>query len=364
VGLVDVAPTLRDLCGLPEVPADGSSLRPALSGKTLVPRPVYMEALESLYSFGWAPLYGLADQEMKFILAPKKELYRLDQDPHEKNNLLPAQSAAARPLEAELKKRIASAHPVSQKGMPLDQEELKSLQSLGYIAGGPASPSAGAATTDPKDEISMVRQYEEAVRLQQEGKSQEAASRLTALTKRSPRNSLFFYQLGRSLEVSNPAGAAAAYKKSIQCRTDFPQPYIRLIWVLETQGKQGEAYAVANLALKETSDYTGEVHVLLAWAAYELGRPVAEVEAALEEGGRIAGGDSGVALKLRALMALRRGDREAAIRFLQAMADAATPADVAMLGGDGRFRELKDDPRFWTLVIRAQKQVEASGEAN
>jgi arylsulfatase A-like enzyme len=54
VGLVDVAPTLRELCGLPPVPGDGVSLRPLFHGEALGRKAVYLESLETMYNFSWA----------------------------------------------------------------------------------------------------------------------------------------------------------------------------------------------------------------------------------------------------------------------------------------------------------------------
>ena len=61
VGLVDVAPTIRDLAGLnPAEMADGRSLAPLLGGGAMEPRDVVMESMEGLLTYGWSPLYGVA----------------------------------------------------------------------------------------------------------------------------------------------------------------------------------------------------------------------------------------------------------------------------------------------------------------
>jgi len=66
-------------------------------------------------------------------------------------------------------------------------------------------------------------------------------------------------------------------------RPDFPQAYLRLIGLLEDRGKAQEAYRLSGLALQQTQDYSGELNVLAAWAAFETGRPEAEVRGFLDE---------------------------------------------------------------------------------
>lgn len=356
VGLVDLAPSIRRLCGLKDQTGDGVPLEPLLSGGPVRRPGVYIESLEGLYSFGWAPLYALVEGRTKYILAPRPELYDLAKDPAESLNLLPAQASRSKPLKAELQRRIAAAPKVATQQAGLASEELKSLQSLGYIGGTPGK--GGASYRDPKDGKEILALHTRAVEAFQRGDTSRASKGFEELTKKDPKNPLAWYYMGQVQEKAAPEKAAAAYKKAIQLRPDFPQAYLRLIGLLEDGGKPQEAYRLAQLALKETQDYSGELRVLAAWAAFETGRPEAEVNSLLDAALKM-GPERGIALKLKALMALKKGDREAAVRHLEKMAASTTPAMVATLGGDARFKELKDDPRFWKLVIQARKDSDA-----
>jgi arylsulfatase A-like enzyme len=361
VSLADVAPTLREICGLKAVAGDGVSLAPALSGRPVKRPPPYIESMTGLYSYGWAPLYALVDWPAKFVLAPRRELYRLDRDRGEKSNLYSASDKSAAKMEKALKERIGQEKKVRPESLSLDKEELRSLQSLGYIAGTTAAAQAGGSFRDPKDVIHLMDGHREALDMLHEERFAEAAKGFEALLKQDPKNPLFHYYLGNSLEQDRPDAALAEYKKAIQYRPTFPQAYIRLIFLLEAQGRSKEAYDVAALALTQVEDLEGEIRSLQAWAAYETGKPTAEVLALLD---RAKGPtrETSWALKLRALIALKGGDREAALRHLEAMAKACTPQDVAQLGTDARFRELKTDERFWALVLKARKQVQESGK--
>ncbi|MEJ2369144.1 MAG: sulfatase, partial [Acidobacteriota bacterium] len=152
VGLVDVAPTIRDLAGLKAVPGDGESLSPLMKGGKWTPRPIYMESLDGLYNYGWAPLYGLVKWPWKYILAPKPELYDLAKDPGEIHNLVRKDPGETKQLKKLLQARITGVRAEHGEPVHLSREELKSLQSLGYIAGSMGKASGGYR--DPKDMVS------------------------------------------------------------------------------------------------------------------------------------------------------------------------------------------------------------------
>jgi arylsulfatase A-like enzyme/Tfp pilus assembly protein PilF len=353
VGLVDLAPSLRKLCSLKDQPGDGVPLEPLLSGGPVRRPGIYMESLEGLYSFGWAPLYGLVENRRKFILAPRSEFYDLGKDPGETTDLSKTQAAQASKMKAELQRRIASAPKVSAQKAGLGSEELKSLQSLGYIGG--TTGKAGASYRDPKEGKKILALHTRAVDDLQQGRAAQAAKGFEEILKLDPKNPLAYYYAAHAREVSDPDRAVTLYKKAIQMRPDFPQAYLRLIGLLEDRGKAQEAYRLCGLALKQTEDYSGELHVLAAWAAFETGRPEVEVRGFLDEAVKL-GPERGISFKLKAIMALKKGDRDGAMRALDQMAKTAPPNMVAALGGDGRFKELKGDERFWKLVIQANKE--------
>lgn len=360
VSLVDVAPTLRSLCALPEVSGDGRSLESLLNGGRLDRAPVYLEALTGLYAYGWAPLYALVDGPDKFILAPRRERYRLDRDPTERDNLFRGDARSA-DLEKALKARLAKAKPESTEARKLDDEELRSLRSLGYISG--TAGVSGGSYRDPKDGIGLMKEHTAALELLQSGQRKQAAAAFEGLLRKDPNNPLFHYYLGNAFEEENPDRALACYKKAIQHRRDFPQAYVRLLYLLESVGRQREAFDVATLALQQVDDMDGQIRSLQAWAAFEMGRPAGEVEALLEPV-RAAGRENTYSLKLRALLKLKAGERLEALAILERMAAVSPDSDVATLGSDARFKDLKEEPRFWRIVIAAQKRVQGRGPAS
>ena len=103
ISLVDVAPTVLPLLGLPGFDADGINLSPAISGGALPTRDLYAESFAPLLDFGWAPLRSLRAGAVKYIDAPRAELYDTQSDPGEERNLTASQGARV----AELRDRVA-----------------------------------------------------------------------------------------------------------------------------------------------------------------------------------------------------------------------------------------------------------------
>ncbi len=135
VSLVDVAPFLLEA----SFPTPGR-------------KPIYFESYYGNLHFGWAPLRGVRDGEMKLIFAPRSELYDVDSDPREARDLSQERRDVARRLFAELQK-IGERKPAA--AADLDPGDLERLASLGYV-GAASRESSGA---DPKDEIAKYSDF-------------------------------------------------------------------------------------------------------------------------------------------------------------------------------------------------------------
>ncbi len=342
VGLVDVAPTVRALLGLPKQESDGVPLAPALNGAPQQRGPVYVESLESLNSYGWAPLYAAVENHSKYILAPRPEFYRLDSDPKEISNLLDKESAAARPMRSWLQSRISRQEgKAPSTKLALDKEELRSLQSLGYISGSEGR-NAGSYR-NPKDMAPILPDIERAEILIQKGEKDQA----------DPGNPLFHYQMGVCCLSSDKAKAESELKKALELRPEFPQAcqQILLLWI--TTGRSEDAVKLGKSALGTMDDYDGMIHALAGFAALKAGHPASEVRAYLDGGVR-EGVEAPIALKGRALLAIQEGKPDDAIAYLQKLAANSEPSYMANIGKDPRFAPLHEDSRFWTIILTAR----------
>jgi len=181
VGLVDVAPTLLALLGLPGFPdADGRSLVPLMHGARPAGRDYELETFYPSNSYGWAPLRALASGPYKYIEAPRPELYELPTDPRETKDLVRAKAAHAVELARALAQRVDGDVPGSGENGS-DDERRQKLASLGYVSGSVA-PAHGAL--DAKDGVKLLPDLDAARRAVQIGDPADAlapAGRILAI---------------------------------------------------------------------------------------------------------------------------------------------------------------------------------------
>jgi arylsulfatase A-like enzyme/Flp pilus assembly protein TadD len=179
VSHIDIFPTVCDVLGIEKPPfLQGISLLPALKGMKLPERPIYFESLYPYYSRGWAPLKGFIFEKKKFIDSPLPELYDLDQDFDELNNL--AERKKIVELSSQLKKIIDDLTP-SEKidaAQKVDRETREKLASLGYISSVQVSQKKNFGIQDDvKILLPYINKASEAWELYKEGK-QDAGIKL------------------------------------------------------------------------------------------------------------------------------------------------------------------------------------------
>src|SRR5713101_1967337 len=175
VRTTDIMPSILELLGVP-APAslDGESLGPFLAGTGAAPRTVFGETEYPLL-FGWAPLRSVRKEGLKFIEAPKPELYDLKADAGElRNNYVPwdPRVQKLRKILAELSAK--SPAPAKTSPATVSAGTIDELHALGYLG----SADAGSATDvpepsllpDPKDKIEEQNLLHTAMMASEDGK--------------------------------------------------------------------------------------------------------------------------------------------------------------------------------------------------
>ena len=137
VRIVDVMPTVLDILGVPIPPAvQGQSLQP-LAGGARRDLLAISETFYPRYHYGWSDLQAVNDGRYKFIAAPERELYDLQNDPGETHNLAAASPQRADALERAIRDLQARSTGAAAAATPrqMDPDAEERLRALGYVGG-------------------------------------------------------------------------------------------------------------------------------------------------------------------------------------------------------------------------------------
>jgi arylsulfatase A-like enzyme/Tfp pilus assembly protein PilF len=273
VSLVDLAPTLAGLLGQPwgdprdtSHPLDGRDLSAALlRGEEPPAGDLYAET-HYPEIFGWSPLTALRRRELKYIQAPRPELYDLGRDPGEAANLAakPETAGPTRGFAERLASLQSSARAANATGIApaLDAEARARLESLGYAGGGKAAATAATAATaaslaDPKDRVALFRRYEEANSdLRDAGdksghRAGEALTILAAIVAADPRNPVFRGKLAQVYRERGDYGRAIPlYRQAAESAPADSEAWYNLGVTLEEAGQAAAATEILTRAVR------------------------------------------------------------------------------------------------------------------
>jgi arylsulfatase A-like enzyme/Flp pilus assembly protein TadD len=250
---VDIAPTILDLAKAP-IPGNlrGRSLKPVLEGPGSLPaQAIYSEALYGRYHFGWSELTALTDARYRYIQAPTAELYDLERDPHERQNVAddtdraPAHDA----LRGALGRLIAGAVIEAPKKVPAGDRER--LQALGYVgAQAVVTKAPGATLPDPKDSYPILETYREAVDLAVDRKWGQAIALLQRILHDDPAMADAWERVAAfAIRAERFDQAIDAYKRVIELEPTDPAAYLGAAAAMLKVRKLDDARAQAELAV-------------------------------------------------------------------------------------------------------------------
>lgn len=351
VSLVDLAPTLAGLLGkaLPAPatgPLDGRDLSAELlGGGEPAPADLYAETRYPAI-FGWSPLAALRRRDLKYISAPRPELYDLRRDPKEAANL----AAAGRPAETarNFAARLAAIEAGAVAGprpAAADAETRARLASLGYVAGPAPRGTAEAASRpspDPKTMVDLFQRFEQANARLQDGETAAALGELETLVAADPANPVFRGKLAAAWrDRGELAKAVPLYRQAAATAPEDPEAWYNLAAALQEAGQLGAARQAIGRALR-LDDSRPEAHNTLGIVEMAEGK----LEEARGEFAAAADLDPRNAPALNnlgnALRALRRPDEAA--RAYQRSAELA-PRYAEPLNGLGTLEVERDRPR-------------------
>ncbi len=206
----------------------------------------YSETFYPFSSFGWSPLHALETSRYHYIEAPQPELYDLDADPGENNNLALQQSAVAAVFKEKLK-TILTNHPYMPGGdnnSRLSPDAVDKLRALGYVAyRSPLPPGAlPTALPDPKSKLAEFNSILEAEDALQRHDDSQADALLRKVQEQDSNIYIIPFLLGETA-VRNEKWAEAAdqLQRCLKFNPNFDNAMTGLARALAKLGRGDEA---------------------------------------------------------------------------------------------------------------------------
>jgi arylsulfatase A-like enzyme/Flp pilus assembly protein TadD len=235
VELVDLAPTVLDALDI-AIPGhmQGKSLVDLMFGKDPGKENVaYTETYYPRLHYGWSELKAYYfDEHWKYILAPTEELYNLQKDKDEQDNIARKKILQTRKVKREIQKFIKekSEHAKSPgDAAKLDKEDLQKLASLGYLTTF-VNTSGKTNLPDPKGKVHVFNDLIKAKQFMSEEKYVEAIQLLKEIIKNNPQIVDGIFQLGNTYTKKRMfQEALECYYKVLEQKPDYQAAMVNVI---------------------------------------------------------------------------------------------------------------------------------------
>ncbi len=255
VGTIDIMPTALDLLEVePPGRFDGRSLTGFFDGTRPADGEMYVETFVPRFNNGWSELRGVRTADLKYIRAPRSELYDLPADPGELDNLLPGHEEEADPLRADLDRYIETDVMLTgesdKAAMRLTSVDRERLAALGYDVDSRPATGHGGDLPDPKDKIVLWEEFQAAQQLMRERRHAEAAKALRRVTEQDPGNVMAHSSLGNAMAALGEFEAARQqYETVLALDPRRHQTYLALSRLDRRKGDYEAAFETLKKAL-------------------------------------------------------------------------------------------------------------------
>ncbi len=250
VELVDVMPTVLDLLAIPAPKQwQGRSLWPLLDGKADDPAgQAYSETYSPRFHYGWSSLRSFTSGKLKYILAPRDELFDLVRDPQELHEL--AGDGRRRDLRGRMMafvSRSSRGALNSASGRQMSPDDQRRLAALGYLSG-TVQVDESRPLADPKDKIGFSNDLTKATMLLEEKRPEESAVILERLTREEPELADAWSLLGNvNLKRGRKQAALDSFRRALALK---PDNNFLMINVVKSLAGLGEVEAAAEENLR------------------------------------------------------------------------------------------------------------------
>jgi choline-sulfatase len=250
-----VAPTILGIVGVKDPIQKQFNSSGLLDPAAKNEHAAYSETFYPMNSFGWSPLHALETNRYHYIEAPTPELYDLEADPNEKNNIAAQQTATVAVLHEKLQlllQRDPYQPPEGGKS-GLSPDAAEKLRALGYVAyhASVSQELLAKGLADPKDKIdefNAILGAEDAFHAKQFDQGEKL---LAAVRQQEPTMYLVPFILGEAaMAQRNWERGESEFRKCLGLNPNFDQAMTGLSRALTYQGKDEEAKNWARTALK------------------------------------------------------------------------------------------------------------------
>jgi arylsulfatase A-like enzyme/Tfp pilus assembly protein PilF len=317
VNVTDIMPTLLELFNIviPEGVQARSFMPLLMAEKEDKRRTFYFESMHGKDEMNWAPLMGIIHEQYKFISLPEPELYDLDADPAEKENLFWKKNLLAKDLDKKLMKQVETLSKTTSAGdarREITEEDKKHLTSLGYIS---SFSGKGGKEKDPKKGIVLDNNIKRIFRIIGKGDLDLAEKELNTMIAEHPQIDMpVFYDLQHQLynRQGNTAKATAVLEEAMEKYPKIERFYILYGFKIFDLGMVKETEETCRKLLVLNPKFT-RAYILLGQVEEKRGRldtAIGHYEKALD----IEPQNISLKLKLAELM-LQKKDLNAAMKF-------------------------------------------------
>jgi tetratricopeptide (TPR) repeat protein len=218
----------------------------------------YSETFYPFSSFGWSPLHALESERFHFIEAPRPELYDLEADPGETQNIAAQQPATVAVFRQKVQDLLAH-NPFARQDAgagnlsPDAQEKLRALGYFGFRAAvSPESIKQGLA--DPKDKLKVLNGILKAEDAFHQGDDDHAETLLRQIQEQDPNIYVIPFLLGESaLRRQNWTSAAEELQRCLELNPNFDNAMTGLARALAKLGRADQARNWLQKALQSNT---------------------------------------------------------------------------------------------------------------
>ncbi len=279
VTLADLTPTVLDFVGTdPLEDIRGVSLRSPMRGKSSGDRFVYFESHAGKLNYGWQELKGVRFRNWKLIESSEPELFDLDADPAELNNLAATDPERVHRFREELQRvevSILDETMASKTDQQLSPEQQAEFAALGYVMGG-GGGSAIEGAKRPQEMIDAEFEISIAGNAIRRGDWEQVQEVCSYILDRDPSNKWALTNTSlASMNLGRPEDAVAPSKRLVELYPDNANSYSTHGRALSEVGRAVEAYELLLLARDAIEDSEAVGYFLLV-AGFDAEEPVCD----------------------------------------------------------------------------------------